>query len=94
MRNLATVLFSLLSFSLCAQVGGIQSYTYLLMPNDAKIGGVGGMNVSTAGTDVAMMTQNPAALSDTMKNHVGFTYRNTLFFVITTQRIIGQICWW
>lgn len=75
MKNIIALLLCLVSFGLIAQVGGIQSYTYLLMPSDAKIGAIGGTNVSTAGMDVAMISQNPAALSDTMSNRVGFTYR-------------------
>lgn len=90
MKKIVAFLFSLVSFSLLAQVGGIQSYTYLLMPNDAKIGAIGGINVSTAGTDIAMIGQNPAALSDTMSNRVGFTYRN-LYADIGYNNFVGAI---
>lgn len=90
MKKITTLLLGLMSFSLMAQVGGIQSYTYLLMPNDAKIGAIGGMNVSTAGTDVAMISQNPAALSDTMSKRVGFTYRK-LYADIGYNNFVGAI---
>ncbi len=58
-----------------AQVGGLQSYTFLLMPNDARVGAIGGVNVSTAGKDVSMFVQNPAALTDSMSGKVSFTNR-------------------
>lgn len=75
MKKLLSTLFLLFSFAIFAQVGGVSSFDFLLLPSDARVAAIGGENVSTAGHDVNMILYNPASLADTMINRIAFNYR-------------------
>lgn len=58
--------FSLFSYSAFCQIGGVSSYEFLRIPVNARIAGIGGVNVSTSDKDVNLFMQNPASLNDSM----------------------------
>ncbi len=57
-----------------AQQAGTTSYTFLNMPYGAKIGGVGGVNVSLYGNDPTLFLSNPALASDSLANRPTVNY--------------------
>lgn len=61
--------------SATAQQTGTTVYNFLNLPYSAKLGGVGGVNISLYGVDPALFLSNPALASDSMANKptVNFT---------------------
>jgi len=57
-----------------SQVAGSGSFDFLTVPVNARVAGLGGVNVSSGGRDVNMIMQNPAALSDTMNKQLSLNY--------------------
>lgn len=74
MRYLCLLILSTCTFSLSGQVGGKTSYDFLLLPEVARIAAIGGENVSTAGTDVNMISANPSTLNDSMSRRLSLNY--------------------
>lgn len=79
MKKIIVLVFALvvLSYSASAQQAGTTSYSFLDMPYGAKIGGVGGVNVSLLGNDPNLFLSNPALASDSLAkrasiNHTAF----------------------
>ncbi|MBB6612264.1 type IX secretion system protein PorQ [Pontibacter sp. Tf4] len=70
----ALLLCLLLSFPLAAQVGGQRAFTFLELPVSAKQAGLGGVNVSSLGHDVNMVTANPALLNPEMDRQLSLSY--------------------
>ncbi|NEM98223.1 type IX secretion system protein PorQ [Pontibacter burrus] len=70
----ALLLCFLLSFPLAAQVGGQRAFTFLELPVSAKQAGLGGVNVSSFGHDVNMVTANPALLNPEMDRQLSLSY--------------------
>ncbi len=71
----------LLFFAICftlfvkAQKGD-NTYEFLNLPNSARVGALGGTNISINDGDINIAYNNPALLSDTMDNHVAVNYIN------------------
>lgn len=63
----------LLNMPALAQVGGRQSFEFLALPNNAKLAGLGGINVSAPGPDVNQFYSNPALLQVIHKNQAAFS---------------------
>lgn len=63
---------------LAAQIGGRHVYDFLNLTPQARIAGIGGVNVSTADWDQNTAYQNPATLNDSMHNRVSLSYVNYL----------------
>ncbi|MFN6944826.1 MAG: type IX secretion system protein PorQ [Cytophagaceae bacterium] len=57
-----------------SQVGGRSSFRFLDVPVNARLAGVGGMNVSLADRDVNLFFQNPGALNSKMNHHFSINY--------------------
>lgn len=57
-----------------AQLGGRASYQFLNVPVNTRISGLGGINISQPGIDINLMTQNPATLSDSLRNYLSINY--------------------
>ena len=57
-----------------AQQAGTTSYTFLNMPYGAKLGGVGGVNISLYGNDPSLFLSNPALASDSLSNRPMVNY--------------------
>ncbi len=72
----ALALFLLLIFSLTtqAQVGGQQAFSFLRLPNNAKLAALGSINASASGHDVNMVAANPALLNPEMDRQLSLSY--------------------
>ncbi len=68
---MAFVFGSLPAFS---QVGGYSSFDFLTVPVNARVAGVGGVNVSSSDKDVNMILQNPAVLNSSMNKMLSLNY--------------------
>lgn len=60
------LLFLLTSNLAIAQPGGGRSYEFLNVPNNARLAGLGGVNVSYLDKDVNFFMSNPALVSDSL----------------------------
>lgn len=70
---LASVL--LLEFNIAfAQQAGTTSYSFLNIPYGAKIGGVGGVNISLFNNDPTLFLSNPALASDSLAGRASVNY--------------------
>lgn len=77
-KTAALVLSGLLSIcsilTAHAQVGGQRGFTFLELPANAKLAALGGVNVSSFGHDVNMVTPNPALLNPEMDRQLSLSY--------------------
>lgn len=55
-------------------IGGSSSFDFLTVPVNARVAGVGGVNVSSGGNDPNMILQNPAALDSAMNKRMSLNY--------------------
>lgn len=62
-------------FHVVAQKGN-NTYEFLNLPNSARVGALGGANISLNDADLNIAYNNPALLSDTMDNQVAVNYIN------------------
>lgn len=73
------ILFLLcLSLTVQAQVGGQRAFSFLELPNSAKLAALGGINVSAGAHDVNMVAANPALLNEAMDNQLSLSYAGYL----------------
>lgn len=71
LNRVGFLLVFIFSFGLAnAQLG----FSFLKLPNNAKINGLGGINVSLADNDVSMVSANPALLDSSDRRQVGVSY--------------------
>jgi len=68
------VLFSFVS--LHAQMGGSSTYTFLKLPNSARVEALGGMAISIYDDDLSLAQQNPSLLNKSMHNQLVMSYNN------------------
>ena len=68
----------LLSQEMYAQFGGQSSYEFLNVPTNARLAGLGGVNVSLANKDVNFFFSNPALVGDSL---TGFASAGYQFYV-------------
>jgi hypothetical protein len=64
------ILLFFLSITSKAQLG----FSFLNIPNNAKINTLGGINVSIVGSDINLIASNPALLDTSEARQVGFSY--------------------
>ena len=59
-----------------AQVGGRSSYEFLNVPTNARLAGLGGVNVSLANRDVNFFFNNPSLVTDSLAGYAsaGYTF--------------------
>ncbi|OUJ75529.1 type IX secretion system protein PorQ [Hymenobacter crusticola] len=57
-----------------AQIGGQQAFSFLNLPNSAKLAGLGGANVSSRDGDATMLYGNPALLNQEMDGTLALGY--------------------
>ncbi len=71
-----SILSTLLFFGTAvnAQQAGTTAYPFLNMPYGAKLGGIGGANVSLYGNDPTLFLSNPALASDSLSNRPAINY--------------------
>lgn len=58
-----------------AQLGGKRSFEFLNVPNNARLAGMGGINVSLADRDINFTASNPALLGDTLAGFASASYQ-------------------
>ena len=58
------------------QIGGQRSYEFLNIPSNARLSGLGGVNVSLANQDVNLGFSNPALSGDTLSGLASFSYQS------------------
>ncbi len=61
-----------------AQNGGMNTYQFLDLPNSARLGAMGGNNVSNYDNDINFVLNNPALLRESMDNKLVLNYINYL----------------
>ena len=59
-----------------AQVGGRQTFEFMRIPSNARLAGVGGINVTLADDDVNFFLQNPALLGEEAAKKASFSFSN------------------
>ncbi len=67
-------IFTIIGNTVFAQQAGTTAYTFLNLPYGAKIGGVGGVNISLYGNDPTLFFSNPALASDSLANRPTVNY--------------------
>src|SRR5690349_22064033 len=65
----------LLSRCVFAQLGGQSSYQFLTVPTNARLAGIGGVNVSLANKDVNFLFSNPALSGDSLSGVASAGYQ-------------------
>lgn len=73
-KPLLTFLLLSLSLAAQAQVGGQRAFTFLELPNSAKLASLGGVNVTAGAHDVNIVAANPALLNAEMDNQLSMSY--------------------
>lgn len=73
---LPTFLFLALSFAGFAQLGGSHTYSFLELPQSARVAGLGGYQTTVKDGDILLLNQNPALLDSNMHQHMAFTFTN------------------
>lgn len=61
-----------------AQTGGDNVYEFLNLPHSGLVSSLGGTNVSLAGSEINLATQNPALLGSDMEKALGLNYASYL----------------
>ncbi|WMJ72814.1 type IX secretion system protein PorQ [Cytophagaceae bacterium ABcell3] len=74
LKQVTFILLLFIAVPSMAQVGGSSSFRFLDVPVNARLAGIGGMNVSLADNDVNMFFQNPGALNDQMEKRLSINY--------------------
>lgn len=79
MRITCLILLGIIIAGNCvAQFGGRNSYEFLNVPSNARLAGMGGVNVSLANRDVNFFFNNPALVTDSL---AGFASAGYTFYV-------------
>lgn len=79
MRKSYLILLGIIITGNCvAQFGGRNSYEFLNVPTNARLAGLGGVNVSLANRDVNFFFSNPALVTDSL---AGFASAGYTFYV-------------
>ncbi|CAN5118608.1 hypothetical protein BH23BAC1_BH23BAC1_14290 [soil metagenome] len=68
------LLFELVSHQVIGQVGGRRSFEFLNLPGNARISGLGGVNVSNRDADVNLFLSNPSLLQQEVHQHISLSH--------------------
>jgi hypothetical protein len=74
MKNILYVLLLLVSFPTLGQIGGQRAFRFLELPTNARLAGLGGVNVTAQDFDVNLMLANPALLNPLMDKQLSFSH--------------------
>ena len=74
--KLLIIAFGLLVNFSFAQIGGSSTYEFLNLSTSARTASLGGNNISLFDNDLNLVFSNPAALSDSMTNHLVYNFVN------------------
>jgi hypothetical protein len=75
-RLLILFVFLLLPVMLFSQLGGSSSYSFLKMPNSARIESLGGATPALFDNDISLGLQNPSVYTKGMNNQIQFSFNN------------------
>lgn len=75
-KQVIILILVLTSLSGMSQVGGDNTYTFLELPNSARVAALGGSNISLWDNDLNMVYYNPALLNENMHNNLALNYSN------------------
>jgi hypothetical protein len=73
-KILNTIFFLLIALASTAQIAGNESYTFLKIPTNPVISGLGGINISKSDKDPNGFLQNPALLDSSENNLLAINY--------------------
>lgn len=74
-KRLILIFASLLPFTgIQAQIGGGNTYEFLILTPSARLSALGGINISTMDDDVHLGSQNPALVNPEMHRRLGLSY--------------------
>jgi len=73
-RTTKSIILVLISIHTFAQLGGKNGFEFVNFHSNAKVAGIGGMNVSVRDRDPNMFFSNPALLNIEMKNQATVSY--------------------
>lgn len=74
-KRLLFIFLSLIVLESSGQIGGKRSFEFLNVPANARLAGLGGVNVSLADRDVNFFFSNPALISDSLKGAGSASYQ-------------------
>lgn len=74
LKKSLTILLLALGVQAFAQTGGLNTYSFLSLPANTRVAALGGVLVSHPQADVQMLLSNPALLSASSHQQLGFTY--------------------
>jgi hypothetical protein len=74
-KILVLVLLTPLVFPVSAQVGGLKSFDFLNVANNARLAGLGGVNASLTDRDINFFYSNPALSGDSLAGFGSATYQ-------------------
>ncbi|GHA71678.1 type IX secretion system protein PorQ [Pontibacter akesuensis] len=72
--KLLTLLLLTLALQAQAQIGGQRGFSFLELPNSAKLAALGGINVTAGAHDISMISANPALLNKEMDRQLSLSY--------------------
>ena len=72
MPKLTFLLLLFASLTVCAQVGGLYTYNFLDLSENARVAALGGQNVSLSDDDPNMFKYNPATINNDMMGGASF----------------------
>jgi hypothetical protein len=70
------LLFLISSYSLQAQIGGQNVFSFINLPNSARVQALGGSAIAFRDDDVNMAYQNPGLINSSMANRLSLNYVN------------------
>ncbi len=78
LRRLVTICFVFSFIGVFAQSGGDNTYDFLNLTSSARIGALGGQQISLYDDDLTLVYYNPSLLNGSMSNQVTLSYVNYL----------------
>ena len=77
MRKTILIFITLcIAFSGSAQIGGQRAFEFLNVPNNARLSGLGGVNITSGWNDPAQVTSNPALINGNWNQELVIGYLN------------------
>lgn len=78
------LLFLCLSVSGFGQIGGQRAFEFLNVPNNARLAGLGGVNITSGWQDPSQLTSNPALINSSWNEAFAISYLNYLAGISNT----------
>lgn len=78
------ILFMTIGFSGLAQIGGQRVFEFLNIPNNARLSGLGGTNITSGWNDPTQVTSNPALINSDWNQELAISYLGYLAGISNT----------